>query len=67
MNVESVCWIAATIVSAAAGTVTYTAGVGFLTAIGDYSQEWQVTFPDASVLTFPSNGYNKIIILDDLN
>jgi hypothetical protein len=57
----------ATIVVAAAGTVSYEPGVGFPTTAGNYSQEWEVTFPDTTVLTFPSAGYNTLVIEDDLN
>jgi hypothetical protein len=60
--------IAAEIVSAAAGTVKCLASTsGFPTVAGTYKQEWQVTFGDATVLTFPSNSYNELKILDDLN
>lgn len=58
---------AATIVSAESGTVRYVPGAGFPTTPGTYSQEWEVTFPDTSVLTFPSAGYNTLVIDDDLN
>ena len=57
----------ATIVSAAAGTVRYTIGTGFPTTPGKYKQEWQITQANSKILTVPSNGYNEVIILDDLN
>lgn len=59
--------LAATIVTAASGTVKYVPGAGYPTAVGKYEQEWQVTFGDATVLTFPSSGYNTLIIESDLN
>lgn len=40
------------------GTDTDTPGV--------YEQEWEVTFPDTTVATFPSDGWNSIVILEDL-
>lgn len=57
----------ATIVSAVAGTVKYVPSGGFPTAIGVYKQEWQVTYGDGTILTFPSDNYNTVIILEDLN
>jgi hypothetical protein len=57
---------AASIVSAAAGTVSYTVSATDLAVAGTYQQEWQVTFGDSTVLTFPSNGYNRIVVLPDL-
>jgi hypothetical protein len=59
--------LAATIVSAAAGTVSYTPGTGFPTEAGKYSQEWEITFSGGTKLTCPSGEYNKVIIADDLN
>lgn len=58
---------AATVVNAASGTVRYLPGAGFPTTPGLYQQEWEVTFADASKLTFPSDRYNKVTILEDLN
>lgn len=60
--------LSASIVSAVAGTVKCLATTsGFPTVAGTYKQEWQVTFGDATILTFPSNAWNTLIILDDLN
>ena len=60
--------LSASVVSAAAGTVRCLATVsGFPTTPGTYKQEWEVTFSDTTKLTFPSNGYNFIQMLDDLN
>ena len=60
--------LASTIVSAAAGTVKCLATEsGFPTVAGTYKQEWQVTFGDGTVLTFPSDTWNTLEILDDLN
>tara|TARA_R110000868_G_C10831439_1_gene759407 strand:- start:330 stop:668 length:339 start_codon:yes stop_codon:yes gene_type:complete len=49
------------------GNVTYTLGTGFPTTPGQYRQEWQVTFADSTILTFPSSGYNVLEIVNDLN
>ena len=60
--------LSATVVSAAGGTVRCLASVsGFPTVAGTYKQEWEVTFSDTTKLSFPSNGYNFIQMLDDLN
>lgn len=58
---------AATIVTAASGTVSYVPGVGFPTDVGSYKQEWQVTYSNGKILTFPTDGYNTIEIVEDLN
>lgn len=57
----------ATIVSAPAGTVSYTSVAGDLATRGTFLQEWEATFPDGRKITFPSSGYNKVIVGRDLN
>lgn len=57
----------ATIVSATSGTVSYSPGPTFPKTPGRWQQEWEVTFSDDSILTFPSDGYNFVTILRDLN
>jgi hypothetical protein len=57
----------ATVTSASGGTVSYKPTGGFPTDPGSYQQEWQVTFPNLTTLTFPSVGYNSITIIEDLN
>jgi len=49
------------------GAVTYVPSAGFPTTAGSYKQEWEVTFLDTTKLTFPSDGYNKVTIIEDLN
>ena len=56
----------ATIVNAAAGTVSYTTVLADLATSATYSQEWQATFGSGQVLTFPDKGYNTIVVGDDL-
>lgn len=59
---------AATIVSAAAGTVRYTPDSSFPTAApAKYKQEWEVTFSASDIRTFPSDDYNYVKIVPDLN
>lgn len=57
---------AAVIVAPEAGTVSF--GPAQLPSeVGSYSQEWEVTFNDQRVLTFPSNTYNTVRVIADLN
>ena len=53
--------------AATGGNVEYEPGTGFPTIAGTYQQEGEVTFSDATKLTFPSDAYNTVIITDDLN
>ena len=56
---------AATVVSAAAGTVKYTwAGTDTDTA-GVYNAEWQIVWPSGKQ-TVPGSGYDKIVIEADI-
>jgi len=59
---------AATITDAPSGQVEYGGPLpgGFPTAAGIYAHEWEVTFSDSSILTFPSDGNNTVIIDPDL-
>lgn len=57
----------ATITDAATGTVSYSPGAGFPTAPGTYRQEWEGTNAATKILTFPSDSYNSVIIIEDLN
>jgi hypothetical protein len=47
-------------------TVHYTTVATDLDVSGTYSQEWEIT-KGGNVLSFPSTGYNKVVILADLN
>ena len=57
----------ATIVDADACTVKYVTQAGELDTAGNYRQEWQATLGTGEVYTFPSEGYNVVRILEDLN
>lgn len=59
--------LSASLVTAASGTVSYVPGVGFPTDVGSYKQEWQVTYSNGKILTFPNDDYNVIEIVEDLN
>lgn len=50
------------------GTATchYDTVAGDLAVAGDYKEEWEVT-SGALILTFPSEDFNKVTVLEDLN
>lgn len=54
--------VAATIVSATAGTVKYAWGVGTTLVPGEYEAEWVVTWSGGEEQTFPSRGYMTFYI-----
>lgn len=56
---------AGTIVSAAAGTVSYPLTALNTDTAGAYDITWEVTFPSGPV-TFPSNGFDLMVVLDDI-
>lgn len=56
----------ATIVSAAAGTVSYTLGAQDTALAGLYAQTWVVTFSGGTIETFPTVGYNTVEIQENL-
>jgi hypothetical protein len=47
--------------------VSYATVAGNLAKSGVNYQEWEVTFADGSVITFPSDAWNTVTILDDLS
>lgn len=56
----------ASIVNAATGEVRYTwAGSDTATA-GAYECEWEITWPGSKKMTFPSKGYDTVVITDDI-
>ena len=58
---------AATVVSALSGTVQYPPIAADTDTAGDFVAEFQVTFPDGSVETFPNPAYIAITITADLD
>lgn len=58
--------LAASIVSAAAGTVSYTLTAQDTATAGLYAQTWVVTFSGGLVETFPTVGYNTVEIQENL-
>ena len=57
---------AATLVNSSTGEVKYTWSSGDTDTIGSYQAEFEVTFADSSIETFPNNGYIRIEIIDDI-
>jgi len=56
----------AAIVNANIGLVQYNWGASDTNTIGSYQGEFEVTYPDATIETFPNNNYLHIEVLDDL-
>lgn len=57
----------ANIVVALDGTMKYVWQTGDLDTVGKYNAEFQITFPDTTILTAPSKGYITIIVVKELN
>lgn len=57
---------AAVVVSAAAGIVQYNWTATDTDIIGSYQAEFEVTYPDSTVETFPNDGYIRVEIIDDI-
>ena len=56
----------AAVVNANTGIVQYNWGGTDTNTIGSYQGEFQVTYPDATIETFPNDGFVHIEILDDI-
>jgi hypothetical protein len=57
---------AATIVTPLDGLVRYDWAGSDADAIGSYQAEFEVTYADASVETFPNDGYIRVEIISDI-
>jgi hypothetical protein len=57
---------AATVVNALAGTVRYSWIAADTNTVGSYQAEFEVTYADASVETFPNDSYIAVEIIDDI-
>lgn len=57
---------AATLTDAANGQVEYRFTTGDTDTAGKFNVEWEVTFVDATVQTFPTRGYDRLKIYGEL-
>lgn len=56
----------ATIVTASTGSVRYSWASGDTDTVGAYQAEFQVTYSDGKIETFPNDGYIAVEITDDI-
>lgn len=56
----------ATVVSAVSGVVRYSWSAADTDTVGNYQAEFEVTYSDNSIETFPNDGYLRIEITDDI-
>lgn len=56
----------ATVVTAASGIVRYNWLAADTATVGTYQAEFEVTYADASIETFPNGGYIDVQIIDDI-
>ena len=56
----------AQIVTEATGIVQYNWIAADTDTIGSYQAEFEVTYPDGTIETFPKNGYIRVEITDDI-
>jgi len=56
----------ATIADATNGEVTYTWSASDTATVGEYEGEFQVTYADSGIQTFPNSNYIEIEITDDI-
>ena len=52
--------------SGTSAEVSYATVSGDLIEFGKYNQEWEVTFANGHIITFPSTGYNLVEIVEEL-
>jgi len=57
---------AGSVVNASEGRVKYSWDAADTDTIGRYEAEFQVTYADSSIETFPNTGYITVIIQDDI-
>jgi hypothetical protein len=66
-NTPKINAVTATIVTAGSGIVGFKPISSQTDTSGLYNAEWQVTFGDGTVTTFPNNGNDTVTITDDLD
>lgn len=57
----------ATITGASSGAVEYQLVATDVAIAGQYRQEWEVTYSDGKIQSFPVDDYNEVTIIGDLN
>jgi len=57
---------AAVIMAAESGLVRYDWVNGSTGTVGSFQSEFELTYPDGAVETFPNNGYIRVEIIDDI-
>lgn len=57
---------AASVILAVSGIVRYNWSADDTDTVGSYQAEFEVTYADASIETFPNNGYVRVEIIDDI-
>lgn len=57
---------AAVVVTAASGLVRYDWQAADTDTVGSYQAEFEVTYADGTIETFPNNGYIRVQIGDDI-
>jgi hypothetical protein len=56
----------ATVVDAPNGVVRYAWAAADVDEAGKFLAEWEVTFADEKVQTFPNDGYTAVVITEDI-
>lgn len=65
-STQTVVDAAATVVTPLSGIVRYNWIAADTDTIGSYQAEFEVTYADASIETFPNDGYIRVEIVDDI-
>lgn len=63
IKVDSAC----TITDATSGVVRYDWTASDTDTVGTYRVEFEVTYADSSIETFPNKGYESVIVVGELN
>lgn len=58
---------AMTISNADAGIIKYDWQAGDTDTVGTYNVEFQITYSDSSIETFPNHGYETVVVVGELN
>lgn len=57
---------AGSVVDGANGVVKYTWQAGDTDTVGTFQGEFEITYSDNTVETFPNNGFITVVVLDDI-